>query len=141
LYLNKKYFRAYILYANKKPCAFEFGSKYGPIFFPHSISYDPNLKKGSPGTILFVRVFEALIKDPDIKIFDFGFGNSLYKERFGTDCWQESIVYIYAHRFYPILVNIITSFLRGLSLLISYLVRKLGLFRKIKNYWRAKLLR
>jgi hypothetical protein len=131
--------RAYVLYAAHRPLAFECGIEYNQVFFPEYNGYDPEARSCSPGTVLFLKVLEDLMGNTAIRIFDYGSGEAIYKERFGTDSWPESTVYIFAPRLYPILVNILQSSVTGLSLTLEYILNRTGLVGWIKRSWRKKL--
>jgi hypothetical protein len=131
--------RAYILYLNSVPCAFEFGIRYGKVFFPQYIGYDPKWRTFGPGALLFLKVIEDLCTDPAIDMLDYGFGDAPYKQRLGTKSWQEASVYIFAPRLYPIFTNILHSSIKGLSLGMSYCTRKIGFQHWVKRRWRNLL--
>ena len=131
--------RAYVLYAQHKPVAFEFGIEYGRVFFPEHIGYEPHLRLCSPGTILFLKVLEDLMENTTLRIFDYGFGDAVYKERFGTDFWPEGSVHIVAPRLYPILLNLALTSTSAASGALNYLVTKAGVYNWVKRHWRALL--
>jgi hypothetical protein len=133
--------RAYVLYAKGQPCAFEFGAQYRSIFFPEYMGFDPNWKSFNPGTILWTKVIEDLCSDPDVSLLDYGFGDALYKRKFGSLSWQEASVFIFAPRLYPVLVNLADSSIRGLSLGLAFLANKLDITTKVKRHWRDYLQR
>lgn len=131
--------RAYILYANHEPCAFEYGVKYGTTFFADYMGYDPNLKAVSPGTILWVKVIEMLSEDPDVHLLDYGVGSAAYKERFGTESWPKASIYIFAPRFYPVCINILRTLILGLNSALEYILNKAGFVGWVKRRWRNLL--
>jgi hypothetical protein len=131
--------RGYILYAGGVPCAFETGIVYGSIYFAEFIGYSPQWSNFSPGTILFVKVLEDLCLNTPVEIFDYGFGTAGYKERFGTKSWPEASVYIFAPRFYPIIVNVLRSFVRSLNAGLLYVLQKIGSLKWVKRLWRNLL--
>jgi hypothetical protein len=131
--------RAYMLYARNQPIAFEFGVEYGPVFFPEYIGYDPRLCSCSPGTVLFLKVFKDLMDTTTIRIFDYGFGEAVYKERFGTDFSLEGSVYIFAKRFRPAVVNALRTVIGVSNQLAAATARKLGVVLKAKRWWRGRL--
>lgn len=128
--------RAYILYADDVPCAFEFGCHYGRTFFVEYMGYDPKWKAFGPGTILWTKVIEELCADSSVDMLDYGFGHAEYKERFGTKSWLESSVYIFAPRFYPVCINLSRLALTGLSMTVEYLLHKTGMRNWVKRKWR-----
>jgi hypothetical protein len=131
--------RAYVLYVNSKPCAFEYGIEYGNVFFPEHIGYDPFFRSCSPGTILFIKVVEDLIENSDVRVFDYGFGAAAYKERFGTKSWQEASVYIFAPRLYPIVVNALQNSIMYVDFALKCILNKFSAVSWIKRYWRNLL--
>ena len=131
--------RAYVLYVGGEPCAFEFGIEYGNVFFPEYIGYDPLLRSCSPGTVLFIRVVEDLIENSNVRVFDYGFGAAVYKERFGTNFWPEASIFIFAPRFYPVVINILQSSVKSLNAGLHFVMQKIGSVGWIKRQWRNML--
>jgi len=71
---------------------------------------------------------------------DFGFGDAQYKRSYGNESWQEAAaVYLFAPRFYPLLVNMLTSLNSGMNLFLVWLLRKTSLFAWVKRTWRRQL--
>jgi hypothetical protein len=131
--------RAYILYAGQVPCAYETGIICGRVYFAEFIGYGPEWSNFSPGTILFVKVLEDLSQNTQVEIFDYGFGNAVYKERFGSDSWSEASVYIFAPRLYPIFINLLRSSIRFLNAGLLYVLKKIGSLEWVKRQWRNLL--
>jgi len=131
--------RAYILYVNSVPCAFEFGVRYNATFFPEYMGYDPKWCSFGPGALLWVKVIEDLCVDATIDTLDYGFGDAAYKERLGTKSWPEASVYIFAPRLYPVFINILQSSTRSLSLGLECVLRRIGLIHWVKRCWRNLL--
>lgn len=131
--------RAYVLYAGQVPCAYETGIIYGHAYFAEAIGFSPEWSSFSPGTILFVKALEDLSQNTLIEIFDYGFGSAAYKERFGSKSWPEASVYIFAPRFYPIIINILRSSVRNVNTGLQFVVQKTGSLSWIKRQWRNLL--
>jgi len=136
---EKGKWRAYVLYAGQVPCAFETGIVYDRIYFAEAIGYSPEWRNFSPGTILFVKVLEDLSQNTQVEVFDYGFGSAGYKERFGTKSWPEASVYIFAPRFYPVIINVLRSSVKSVNAGLQYIVRKFGSLSWIKRRWRNLL--
>lgn len=133
--------RFHILFINDKPCAFQLGLQYQRTYFLSQIGFDPEWKQWRIGTTLFLKVLEDLCSDPVVDSLDFGFGDAEHKRSYGNEHWLEATVYIFAPRFYPMLVNSLYSSMTGLSLGISSLARKIGFERWAKRRWRNLLQR
>lgn len=131
--------RAYILYVNDVPCAFEFGVCFGEVYFPEYMGYDPKWTTFGPGALLWVKVIEDLCTDPTIDTLDYGFGDAAYKERFGTKSWPEASVYIFAPRFYPIIINLLRGSVMSLNVCLQYVLQKIGFLEWVKRQWRNLL--
>jgi len=97
------------------------------------------MKQWHLGTVLFLKVFDQLCRDPEVNCFDFGFGDAEYKRRFGTKHWDEATLYLFAPRAYPVLVNTIRTAVSGVSEGMRLLARKTGIEEKIKRKWRNVL--
>ncbi len=136
---QSNWWRGYVLYAGDEPCAFESGVIYERTYFAEVIGYDHHWGPFSPGTILFIKVLEELCRSRSVNIFDYGFGNAEYKERFGTDFWLEGSVHIFAPRLYPILLNLALTSTSAASGALNYLVTKAGVYNWVKRHWRNLL--
>jgi len=136
---QSNWWRGYVLYAGDEPCAFESGVIYGRTYFAEVIGYEPHWGPFSPGTILFIKVLEELCRSRSVNIFDYGFGNAEYKERFGTESWLESSVHIFAPRPYPILINTLQTIMLALNSGLKYIVNRAGMLNWIKRCWRDLL--
>jgi hypothetical protein len=131
--------RAYVLYAGTNPVAFEYGCVQGDVYFAEEAGYDLRWKAYSPGTILQLKIFESLSRDDKVVKYDYGLGDAAYKQRFGSVSWPEVSLYIFAPRLYPIVINLLDSSIRGISISMAYLVERMGLTGKIKRWWRRRL--
>lgn len=136
---RKGLWSGYVLYVGDNPCAFEFGIRCGTTYFPEHIAYDSAWKSCSPGTVLFLKALEDLSKDSLIRIFDYGFGPAIYKDRFGAESWPEASVYIFAPRLYPVFINMLRTSVMGLNTGLEYIVNKTGFSGWIKRRWRNLL--
>jgi len=128
--------RAYIMYAGNEPIAFELGCVYGKVYFADQAGFNPCWRPYGPGIILQLEIFEQLKADNAVDTYDYGFGDAIYKRRFGSRSWPEVSVYVFAPRFYPVLLNLIDSSIRVLSLGLEFVIEKVNFTTRIKRYWR-----
>ena len=63
LFVDRKLFKAYVLYIDDKPCAFWNGTRYGKTFFTWTTGYDPAFNDDRLGLFLLVKLVEALCVD------------------------------------------------------------------------------
>lgn len=131
--------RFHVLSLGETPCAFQYGFQYQGTYYLQAMGFDPALRKWHIGTVLFLKIIEKLCEDPNVECFDFGYGDAEYKRRFGTKHWDEATMYVFAPRFYPVLVNSFHAVVGGLSAGMRCAVQKSGLENKIKQYWRRIL--
>jgi hypothetical protein len=128
--------RAYVLYVGDEPCAFQFDVLYGKTQFTEFGSFDPRWSRGSPGTVLLIKVLEQLCQDSEVSIMDYGFGHALYKSKFGTNHWMEENVCIYAPRLRPVLINMAMSADMAFCGLLNRAAKWLNMDSWVKRNWR-----
>jgi hypothetical protein len=135
---EKGWLRIYILYVEKKPWAFWIGTKYGNIFYLDFTGYDHRYKKYMPGTVLFYKMIEDLIKI-EVGEIDFGLGDSEYKHAFGNSYWDECSIFIFAPKGKTILINLLRSSMIFLSRFGNKIFNSLKMSEKRTKRWRLKL--
>jgi hypothetical protein len=133
------WFRGHIVFAGKKPCAFLLGLHYESVYYMVNMGYDPALKSDNPGLILFLKVLEGLCNDPSIEMLDFYFGDAEYKNRYGTENWQEANICMFAPRIYPMFINALQVTTMSMNTVLKYITNKIGFTDKIKRTWRNLL--
>jgi len=131
--------KAYVLYVDDDPCAFQFDVQYGCVQFSEYGSFDPRRSRGSPGTVLMVKVIEQLCREPDVHKMDYGFGDASWKAKFGTHCWPEESVHIFAPRLHPIMINMGISANRDVSQSLRRAITYVKLDSFVKRKWRRML--
>jgi len=136
---RKNWLRLDILYIDGEPCAFRSALKYGNTCFSDKIGYSPAWKEHNVGTILFLKVLESLCEDPAIDFLDFGFGGGQHKQWGQNQSWQEALVYIFAPRLYPVLINASQGVTMGVNACLEYVVNRMNLGDWMKRCWRHSL--
>jgi hypothetical protein len=136
---HRGWLRMSIVYIKEEPCAFQLGLQYGKTYFLEQLEFHPRWKQWNVGTVLFMKVLEDLCRDPSVERFNFGFGDAQYKRSYGNECWDESSVYIFAPRLYPVLVSVLHSSMEGVSLGLKYVLDRFGMVRSVKRRWRNLL--
>lgn len=123
-----------ILYINGEPASFQLAMKYGNTYFGDKIGFNPKWKKFRIGTVLFLRILETLCGDPSVEYYDFGSGDTEYKNSYCDTEWAEGSVYIFAPRFFPVLLNLILSITSAITILTGSIVTKLGIRNLVQRY-------
>jgi len=91
--LNRGWYRAHVLYVDRRPIAFWTGFSYGGAFgWRGATGYIPEFGRFSPGTYVLVKLLEDLSRDPSVCVFDMGGGDVEYKRYFGDFRWEEKDV-------------------------------------------------
>jgi len=104
VFAQKRWLRAYVLFAGDTPCAFLAGSLSDGSFCGDFLGYDSSLRKYSPGTYLLIWALDEICRQGAREI-DFGCGAGEYKERFGTSCRQRAHVFIAAPTCQGVMLN------------------------------------
>ncbi len=138
--VEKGWLHVHILFVDDEACAFEIWFRYGKTYHGQMVGFDPKWKKWRVGTVLFLKTLELICDDSDMKKFDFGFGDAEYKQSYGNQQWKEASVYIFAPKFYPVLINFLYSSFTGIYLGLDYLLNKTGIKKTIKRLWRHRLI-
>jgi CelD/BcsL family acetyltransferase involved in cellulose biosynthesis len=71
------------LYAGTKPLAILFSLRHDHILAAWIVAYDTEYSRFSPGTILWLTLFQEAAKR-EVKMVDFGYGDNRYKQWFGN---------------------------------------------------------
>jgi len=129
-----------LFYVAEQPCAFQWGTVLKDTYFLEKIGYDPQWTQQGIGNILFIKNLEQLCSDSSIKYIDFGFGDAQYKRSSSNESWPEAKkTYLFALRPYPLFVNGLISLNGALTLGLTWVFKKLGVYARIKRVWRGKL--
>jgi CelD/BcsL family acetyltransferase involved in cellulose biosynthesis len=90
------WFHSYLLRVHGKPVAFQVGHVLEGVYYAQEIGYDPSWAKKQAGIYLNVAVIEDLISNGQgIYIFDFGYTDSLHKQRLSNRSSRESFYYLF----------------------------------------------
>jgi hypothetical protein len=138
---RKNWLQFSVLSVDGQPCAFQYRTHYGANYFLEQRGFDPKWKKFGVGTVLFVKILENICSNAEPGLLDFGFGDAEHKRSYGTRCWEEASVYIFAPRFRPLAVNLLQSISRGASLGCGAILNKMGFLTYSKRKWRNLLQR
>jgi CelD/BcsL family acetyltransferase involved in cellulose biosynthesis len=136
--LNRRRFS--LIYIADQPCAFQWGTVLRDTYFLEMIGYDPQWTQQGIGNILFIKELEPLCSMDAVQYIDFGFGDAQYKRSYGNESWPEvKKTYVFARRLRPLLVNALISLNGALTLGLTWIVRKVGIYAWIKRVWRGRL--
>jgi CelD/BcsL family acetyltransferase involved in cellulose biosynthesis len=97
--LDGGWFRAWVLYLDGVPCAFEFGHRCGETFIVAAKGFDPAYGRQNVGKVVQLKMLEDLVEDAGTRVVDFGFGDADYKRRLATREWEETDVVVYGRTF------------------------------------------
>jgi len=131
-------FRGFVLYVREVPWAFWTGTAYKGVFHSDSTAYDPAFAKEEPGTTVFSLMVQHLIKDGTRKL-DFGLGDAFYKERFGTEHWEEATAFLFAPTAKALTLNVLASTSNLVGRAGRWVLRSSHALSRLKKAWRTKL--
>ncbi len=85
--------RAYVLWINEAPAAFNIGYHHDHTFYGYDMAYDPEFSKLQPGIYLLTEIIADLLSN-GIYCLDFHSGDSLYKRRLSNTSREERHYYL-----------------------------------------------
>lgn len=138
LWAGRGLLRAYLLRVQGKPVAFCLGTRFGDNFYLSHTAFIPDMSDFEPGTLVFMYMLDCLCREK-VAFLDFGLGDAFYKQRFGTEHWQETILCLFAPRAKGLLLNLTDTASRLVNHAGRSMLGKLGSLRKLKKKWRQKL--
>ena len=116
--------RAYVLEANGKPIAYAVGSLWRGTYTGLATSYLPEYRPVSPGAYLLRRMIEQF-QSEGVRWFDYGGGDSGYKEIYGTWRREDATLNLYANSTAATVARILDS---------TVTKAKSGLHRALKSW-------
>lgn len=132
--------RAYLVYLDDQPCAFEIGLLYRGVFHLEYTGYDPALRKYEVGTLVFMKMIADLCGSEAGQI-DCGLGDAAYKRQYGDRCWQECAPLMFAPTLRGRAINTVRTLTLTAGGLAGAVSRRLRLEGRIKRLWRTVLAR
>jgi len=136
---SQHWFRGYVLYLGDQPIAYWLASLYWTTLYLDGTGYKPAYRKYEPGTVLFMKMVESLyMSNEKAKEIDFGFGGASYKERYGSQYWNEANVFIFAPTLRSIRFNLVRFLILAISKSAEAFLKRTRLISKVKRYWRDR---
>ncbi len=124
--------RAYVLWINETPAAFNIGYHHDHIFYGYDMGYDPEFSKLQPGVYLLTEVIADLLSN-GIYCLDFHSGDSLYKRRLSNTSIEERHYYLIPRGWPGTAYALSLSASNFLSEKIGNWLDKIGLKSRIKR--------
>lgn len=140
LFASRGQLRVQLLEIDAKAGAFWIGAVYAGVFHSWETGYLPELRPYEPGTLVFVRMMDALIQE-GVRTFDFGLGDAFYKQRFGDESWREATVRLFAPTARGTALRASLGLVGSLDRMGRRLVAKFGVLDRLKTEWRRRLVR
>lgn len=128
-----------LLYIDKKPIAFWYGTQYKNIYYPEATGYNPKFASYRPGDYLLLKLIERHCIEGKVNTIDFGIGDALYKKLYSNDVLVQAHVRIFA----PTLKGLKLNLARSLTLLAKKIsvafLKKISLYDSLKRNLRLRL--
>jgi hypothetical protein len=134
---EKGWLRGLVLYVGDEPAAYRIMTIYRDTCHASGTGYDPDKGKYRIGTILLLMALEMLCGEGVYK-YDLGQGSAEYKERFGSEEWQEALNYIFAPSVKGVTTNSVYTLITGLHYRLKSLAESTGSLQKVKKWWRQR---
>ena len=130
------WFRAWVLYIDKKPYAFCNGFEFGETFYGYHMGYDPEYRNYGLGHIVILQFIKDICANEHVNKIDFGLGDAAYKRELCDEYWYESMVFLFAHNIKGLVNNTIKSSATLLNMGMKNISDKLNLKTFVKRIWR-----
>lgn len=135
-YLSRNWLDAYILYIHGKPACFSHGIRYKSTYHIRHQGYDPAYREYRIGNYLTVHVIKDLCDSGDIRMFDYGEGNSEAKRVFCDVCLDVEDIHIFGPAIHLRTFNLMRASLTAIHLASKIALKKIGLYGSVRKYWR-----
>jgi hypothetical protein len=129
--------RAYVLWIDEAPVAFNIGYHHGHTFYGHNMGYDPEFSKLQPGIYLLAEVIADLLSN-SIYCLDFLSGDSVFKRRLSNKSREERHYYLIPRGWPGTAYAFSLSSMNFLSTKVGDWLDKKGLKSRIKRLIRDK---
>lgn len=136
---SRGWFRGYILYLGKVPCAFWEGQLYAGTFFTGATGYEAEYRAYGLGRFLLHRMIEDLCRGRSCRTLDFGFGGAEYKSDLCNEMKTELSYYLFAPTLKGCAINLLRTPVIYVDRILRRVLAKAGLLQKIKSLWRRRL--
>ena len=140
LFAEKGWLRAYILYLDDKPCAFEIGTVHDGMFAGEFTGYDPLFRDYSIGSFIMITMIEDLCRQ-GVKEAEFGAGQAEYKRNFSNCQTMEASIHIFAPTIKGVTLNTLRTVTVSTDRALKGMLERTMLLRALKKFWRDQLTR
>jgi hypothetical protein len=125
--------RTFVLSIDGRPVAFELGELYAGRFQSLAGGYDSEFARYGVGGFLLLRAIGELADDPDVTLFDFGFGDAPYKSKLAHRAVDQGDVLLYARRLRPQAVSASRTALLELLRLLTRSLARVGVVDALRR--------
>ncbi len=132
--------RIYLLYLDGRPVAFYQGFLYKDTYWASHTGFDDEFRHLSAGTAVFHHVLEDLCRQGGVKMFEFGLGDSGYKEVYASEhaMHVETLLFRRSWRGVQLMVlRLVTGAVRTIA---YALLERTGLLKWLKTRWRRRVM-
>jgi CelD/BcsL family acetyltransferase involved in cellulose biosynthesis len=102
-------YRVWLLSIDGAPVAYLNGVTHNRTFHLFETAFDGARSDDEPGGILLARVLEELAGDPDVDVFDYGYGDAQYKQSMSDASWDETDMLFFAARPRALSLNLLST--------------------------------
>jgi hypothetical protein len=135
---DRGWLRSYVLRAGDEPIAFVQGFQAAGTYYYNQIGYDPAWAEHDPGKVLLFRLIEDLCAEDRPDRLDFRYGDNLYKQVFGTDCYDEANLYLIRKTPYGALFRAVHGGCARAAAAARRLLQRLQLRERLRRWARSR---
>src|SRR5262249_24111112 len=131
--------RGYLLVLGEKPIPYWLCSTYHHTILIRTAGFDTAYSELRIGIHLLLRVIEDAIRDPGLRVLDFGPGDAAYKQQFSSRSWEERNVVVFAPTLRGRRLNATRTLVLAPARGARRLLDETGLTDRVKARWRNRV--
>jgi hypothetical protein len=134
-------FRCWVLLDGSRPIAYALGWIYGGRYFGRFTGFDPEYAELAPGSFVVTSGIADLCGEPDLALFDFGAGESVFKRKLADRSELETDLVVFGTRPRLLVANALRSGGNGLAALARRGLADVPALNRLGRKWRGRAAR
>jgi hypothetical protein len=136
--LEHGWVRGYLLYLDSDPVAYWLCTVFGDTMVLKNGGFDETYASYRTGIYLLMRVIEDACRDPDLRVLDFGPGDSAYKQQFSNESHEERNLVLFAPTFRARRINGARTAILAPARLAREALDAARLTDRVRSGWRGR---
>lgn len=130
--------RGYLLWLENEPKAFWHCFVHQDTLYLAATGYDPGLAGYELGTVLLMKIFQEYC-GTEVATVNFGLGDAGYKQRFASDHFVLTTLYVFSRTLRGLRLNVLRSSLAFSTKLGKAVLNRLQVTQRVKTLWRRRM--